>query len=70
MSKVSATYGLIQSPLVISEAGNVGVGFGVDVGAGAGVLVAVALGVGWGVSVDIWAFDEQADKINELRKIR
>ena len=67
---VSAIEGLIQSPLVMSEAGNVGVGLGVDVDVGDGVLVRVALGVGGGVEVDICALDAQAARVNALRRIR
>ena len=70
MSKVRATYGRIQSPLVISTAGNVGVGLGVDVEVGGGVLVRVALGEGRGVVVDICAVDAQAASVNELRRMK
>jgi hypothetical protein len=70
MSKVNATYGLTQSPLVMSTAGRVGVGLGVAVDVGGGVLVEVGLGEGWGMVVDICAFDPQAVNINELRKIK
>ena len=70
MSKVSAIYGLTQSPLVMSTAGSVGVGSGVDVEASGGVLVEVGLGEGWGVAVDGCALEAQAANINELRKIK
>jgi hypothetical protein len=70
MSKVSATYGLTQSPLVMSTAGSVGVGFGVDVDAGGGVLVDVGLGEGWGVAIGVCVLDAQAATINEPMKIK
>jgi len=48
MSKVSATTGCVQSPLVMRTEGRVAVGDGADVGAG----VSVSARVGDGIGVD------------------
>jgi len=67
MSKVNATYGVTQSPLVISTAGSVGVEFGVGVGVEDG---AARVALGEGVGVDICLFDIQATKAIVLKRNR
>jgi len=68
MSRVSATYGLTQSPLVMSTAGScVGVGIGVDVGTG--VSVGMGLGEGEGVSVGAGMFAVQAEIKSTVRSV-